>query len=233
MSSSPWEEARQCRRSTGNAAAPFSRRLALAAPDPSQDDTPIQEGAARIRRSSPPADATGQKAVAPGPEGRQKLAQRVSAGFRPTKETQPQRGDRTSSPVPTRSRRGFSERTKPGLSVRTAPASPGPTQRTAANPHPAGSVVSPPATQRGSPDPIDRQRRYASGVPSGEAKGSRPIVTCMGLNPLRLSDQSSLGRSVSCRGYHVVGSFRRRGINGGRGGSNFSNCWSAVNNQTS
>ena len=34
------------------------------------------------------------QAVAPGPEGRQTVAQRVSAGFRPHMENQPQRGDR-------------------------------------------------------------------------------------------------------------------------------------------
>jgi hypothetical protein len=35
--------------------------------------------------------------VAPGPEGRQILAQRVSAGFRPHMKTQPRRGDRSPS----------------------------------------------------------------------------------------------------------------------------------------
>jgi hypothetical protein len=40
------------------------------------------------------------QAVTPGPEGRQTVAQRVSAGFRPPMKTQPQRGDR--SPLPAR-----------------------------------------------------------------------------------------------------------------------------------
>jgi len=41
--------------------------------------------------------ATLVQAVASGPEGRQTIAQRVSAGFRPPMKTQPQRGDRSPS----------------------------------------------------------------------------------------------------------------------------------------
>lgn len=69
--------------------------------------------AQRVGGSCTSACANGRKAVAPGPEGRQTVAQCLSAGFRPKKETQPQRGDRTSSPVLTRRPKGFSERTKP------------------------------------------------------------------------------------------------------------------------
>ena len=38
------------------------------------------------------------KAVPPGPEGRQMIAQRVSAGFRPTKNTQPRQGRQNPCP---------------------------------------------------------------------------------------------------------------------------------------
>jgi hypothetical protein len=40
------------------------------------------------------------RGVAPGPEGRQMIAQRVSAGFRPRMVSQPQRGDRNPFPCP-------------------------------------------------------------------------------------------------------------------------------------
>jgi hypothetical protein len=73
-----------------------------------------------------PTHAPLAQAVAPGPEGRQMIAQRVSAGFRPPMNTQPQRGDRfpasshsgqqlparTDSSRPLRSRRKDAKRGK-------------------------------------------------------------------------------------------------------------------------